>query len=239
MPSVTTIIGGGIPKPALAPWNAKMVATFAVEHKEKWTALDDADAIDMLKRSPFRHTRKRADEGTLVHQALEAYVSGEEEVIIPPEEIGLKGQYNGALQFLREMEVEIEHAEATVFSRTHGYAGTSDISARSSCRRRCRKAGSGRSMDYKTGKAIYRSTPSSSELMPVRGLHRSEGWDRGTNRAGRLPDRRPPKRRGGLEAAIYEPTQELSKSSWRPRSCPSGRRCSAAWRSDGLTSGPG
>lgn len=29
--SVTSVIGGGIPKPFLAPWSAKMVAEFAVD----------------------------------------------------------------------------------------------------------------------------------------------------------------------------------------------------------------
>jgi hypothetical protein len=207
--SVTTIIGGGIPKPALAPWNAKMVATFAVENKAKWMELDDADAIDLLKRSPFRQTRKRADEGTLVHAALEAYAAGEEEVLIPPEEIGLTGQYNGAVQFLRELNVEILHAEATVFSREHQYAGTSDIFGHVTLPPPLPQGRKTAVIDYKTGKAIY---PEYAVQLAAYAFGDFIGLADGTEVP--VPDVDylivvRPKRRGGFEAAVYEADREI------------------------------
>lgn len=209
VPSVTTIIGNGIPKPALAPWNAKMVATFAVENKDKWNQLDDEDAIDMLKRSPFRMVRKRADEGTLVHTALENYAMGTEHV--PPEDIGLRGQYDGALQFLRELDVVVHHSEATVFSRTHGYAGTSDIFGEVSLPAdlllpQGRKTAI---IDYKTGKAIYAEYAvqlqayASGDFIGL-----ADGSEVPVPEVDYLIVVRP-KRRGGFEAAIYEPSEEV------------------------------
>src|SRR4249920_742854 len=84
--SVTSIIGGGIPKPFLAPWSAKVVAEFAVDRHTAVVAMLDVPneereaaknaAIDWLKRAPYRGTAEKANMGTIVHAAVDAYLSG-------------------------------------------------------------------------------------------------------------------------------------------------------------------
>jgi hypothetical protein len=212
VPSVTTILSGGVPKPALAPWNAKMVATFAVKNKDAWATLDDEDAIDLLKRSPFRKTKKAADSGTLVHAALEAFNAGAEHVPVPKDK-ALKAQYDGALQFLRDFEVEPTHTEVTIFSRQFGYAGTTDILGAvrlpteiDPFRTRGRAI-----IDYKTGKAIYDEA-----VIQANAYAHGDFIAHG----GSEPREEPlgtfdfiiivrPKRRGGYEAKVYTPSQEV------------------------------
>lgn len=215
VPSVTTIIGGGIPKPALAPWNAKMVATYAVEHREAWQDLEPADAIDLLKRSPFRHTKNRADEGTIVHTALDAYAAGLPDDQIPiPKNKSLVKQIEGALQFLRDFKVTPHHSEVTIFSREHEYAGTTDLLGDVTFpdemfivpqEARC-------IIDYKTGKAIY-------DDYAVQLIAYAFG-DFIAAKVNGEPTELPvpmvdyvivvrPKRRGGYEAKVFKPTEDV------------------------------
>jgi len=212
VPSVTTIIGGGLPKPFLAPWNAKMVATFAVEHRESWADLPHDAAIDMLKRSPFRHTKNRADQGTIVHNALDAHAAGLTPEEIPtPKDRALKKQIEGALQFLRDFQVAPMRTEATIFSRKHKYAGTTDLIGGVTFppemliapqEARC-------IIDYKTGKAIY------DDFAPQL-IAYSFGDFIATKEGIEIPMPKidycivvRPKRRGGYEAKIYEPTRDV------------------------------
>jgi hypothetical protein len=212
VPSVTTILSGGVPKPALAPWNAKMVATFAVKHKDAWQGLDDEDAIDLLKRSPFRSTDKAAKAGTLVHVALEAFNAGAEHVPVPKDK-ALKAQYDGALQFLRDFRVETTHTEVTIFSRQYGYAGTTDILGTVTLPSDIDPLRtSGRAIiDYKTGKAIYDEA-----VIQANAYAHGDFIAHG----GPAPYEEPlgefdfiiivrPKRRGGYEAKLYKPSQEV------------------------------
>jgi hypothetical protein len=163
---VTSIIGAGIPKPFLAPWSAKMVAEYAVDKLDSWAGLAKEDpkaAVDLLKRSPYRSTAEKADMGTIVHVAVEAYVRGEplsdeqlaEELTerrVPQSKWrSTRGYVKGAVEFLSDLEPEILHSEATVYSREHGYAGTADLIAKL----RVGKSRRPVVIDYKTSKAIY------------------------------------------------------------------------------------
>lgn len=164
--SVTSITGSGIPKPWLAPWQAKMVATYAVDNVDEWLGLSKIDtqgAIDLLKRSPYRSTSEKADIGTIVHSAVEAYIKGTpftkeqlEEVLterrVPEGKWkSTAGYIAGAMEFLFEQEPEIIASEATVYSRTHGYAGTTDLIAKM----RVGKTKKPVIIDFKTSARIY------------------------------------------------------------------------------------
>jgi hypothetical protein len=210
VPSVTTILGRGIPKEALAPWNAKMVATFAVEHKDEWIGLPDEAAIDMLKRSPYRTTDRSARAGTIVHNAVEMYASGIEHSI--PKDKGLANQYKGTLAFLKDFNVKVKFTEFTCFSREHEYAGTSDVlggvtlPASLGLKPRKRTA----IIDYKTGKRIYDEHPIQLNAYAFADFFAISG---DTNEhpmpaIDALIVVRP-KKRGGYEAKVYEPSQEL------------------------------
>lgn len=149
--SVTTILSGGIPKPALTNWAAKSVAEYVVENLAKVSAIaqdDPAAAIDLCKGSPWRQRDKAADVGSTVHQIAELHVLG-----MPlPDESSLDPAVAPVLvwfeKFLAEWNPTYELSEATVYSRRYGYAGTLDAIFTLPDGRRflC---------DYKTGRAIY------------------------------------------------------------------------------------
>ncbi len=152
VPSVTTVIGGGIPKDALKFWAANSVARFAIDHKESWEALPDEAAYDLLRREPLRFTAKRAEEGSLVHWAIEDYLAGHPNPDRLEDE-ELRNQYLGCIKFLTDFQVEVLFAEATIYSRAHAYAGTADLIGYFTPPGTTEKIlGIG---DWKTGKAIY------------------------------------------------------------------------------------
>ena len=149
--SVTSIIGGGIPKPFLAPWSAKMVAEFAVDRHQALVAMLDVpaeerekaknDAIDWLKRAPYRSTAEKANMGTIVHAAVDAHLSGKPlsdsdiETQLKSDRVPLerwkatRGYVAAALSFLNDHRPEVLHTEATIYSRSHMYSGTADVLA--------------------------------------------------------------------------------------------------------------
>ena len=76
---VTTLLGG-IPKPALVGWGIKSVAEFAIEHKDQWEDLPKADALKLLKGSPYSKRDAAGDRGTAVHKTLEALITPGKEI---------------------------------------------------------------------------------------------------------------------------------------------------------------
>ncbi len=124
--SVTTIISGGLPKPALIYWSANQVAEYVCEHfdtVQKLIGDDPEGAYDFLKRTPWRKRDKAAALGTAVHEASEAHVLGKPHPKWPKEIAPRMEAYE---RFLTEHEVEHVASEAPVFNRTQKYAGTLD-----------------------------------------------------------------------------------------------------------------
>lgn len=148
--SVTTIINGGIPKPALKAWGERTVAEFAFDRYEEWKEMERDEAVDWLKRSPFRATDKAAVKGSDVHEWAEQYVLGHAPAIdsLPLTHRPYAQQF---LRFLEDFQPEFEATEFTCYSRTYGYAGTGDWLARIK--------GHGLVLgDNKTGKGVYGET---------------------------------------------------------------------------------
>jgi len=150
--SVTTILSGGVPKPALLPWGIKMVAEGAVEAVEKGTLSgmveqDREGAIRWLKGLPWAHRDKAADLGTAVHEAVEAYVLGKPYPKWPPL---IVPRMRHVERFLAEYTPTYHMTEASVFNRTERYAGTLDAIA----------TVGGRTLviDVKSGKGVYPET---------------------------------------------------------------------------------
>jgi hypothetical protein len=165
--SVTSALKGGLPKPFLIGWAAKMSAEFAVDNLGVIQTLVESDqkraAIDLIKNARNRDRDAKASRGTVVHAAIESYLAGtplssediaarlEEERV--PEALSKQtaAMVQGLRKFLDDFEPEIIWSEATVYSRTHGYAGTTDIIGRlhiGDSRVPC-------VIDVKTSKAIY------------------------------------------------------------------------------------
>jgi len=157
-------------KPFLVGWAAKMSAECAVEDHEIIGAMlkkkNKKGALDYIKQARFRDSGGKADRGTIVHGAVEAYLAGKK---IDPDHIQFLLEekdvpealwpatfkmVDGVMEFLYDFEPEVIQSESTVYSREHGYAGTLDILA---------KMRVGRSklpvvVDFKASKAIYNET---------------------------------------------------------------------------------
>jgi hypothetical protein len=142
VPSVTNVIGV-LNKPALPRWAAKVVAEQAVAMRDSLPKLDEAEAIDLLKSSPWRSSSRAADRGTTIHAYLEARMQG-----LDPKEIsGEAARYRKAADaFLEEWTPQPLHLEMTVFGPD--YAGTGDLWA-------VLNNGATAILDYKTSKAVY------------------------------------------------------------------------------------
>lgn len=147
--SVTTIISGGLPKPALTYWAANEVAGYVCDNLDSISPLirDDRDgAYDFLKRTPWRKKEKAADLGTSIHEATEAYVLGKP---MPPWGPPVKPRMVQFERFLAAYNPSYEEGmvEATVFNRPEKYAGRLDAIVTIGGRRLV--------MDTKSGKGIY------------------------------------------------------------------------------------
>lgn len=142
VPSITNVIGV-LDKPALPRWAAKMVAEQAWTLRHALDDLGEAEAIDVLKGSPWRNSRRAADRGTSIHEYLEALANKRP---LPELEGDALRYRDAADNFLTTYDPKFRFTEFTVFSK-HGYAGTSDFMADIG----------GRVVigDFKTSKALY------------------------------------------------------------------------------------
>ena len=148
-PSVTTILGGGIPKPALVPWAIRSVAEAAVAMTRtgQLAALLNASpdaALAKLKSAPYDQRDKAATLGSAVHEAAEAYILGTPHVPSDPAVLPYLAQFH---RFVEAEQPEYLAAECTVYHRACGYAGTLDAIVR--------LRGKTWIMDYKTGAGVY------------------------------------------------------------------------------------
>lgn len=148
--SVTTIIGGGVPKPALKSWGEKVVAEAAFDKADIWKQMDREEAVYFLKGAPFRSTDKAAARGSDVHEWVENHVLGIPLDIAdaPP---GHQGYLRSFLQFIEDWSPEYEMTEATVYNRKHSYAGTLDAILHIKGLGLCL-------IDYKTSRGVYGET---------------------------------------------------------------------------------
>lgn len=141
VPSVTNIVGI-LDKPALPRWAAKLVAERAWDLRSTLDELGRDEAIDILKGSPWRNSRRAAGRGTSIHEYLEVVSNGG----YAPSLEGDAVRYRRAAdEFLHVYKPEFKFTEFTVFG--DGYAGTADFLA----------VINGRVVigDYKTSKALY------------------------------------------------------------------------------------
>jgi hypothetical protein len=129
VPSVTTIVDAGIPKPALKRWGERVVAEAAVDHVEDvrrmLSTMGRQSAIDSLAAVPYERMKTAQVRGTAVHALAEALISNEP-VEVPAE---LEAYVRGYIAFLEAYDVEPLATEAMIANRTLWYAGKFDLLA--------------------------------------------------------------------------------------------------------------
>jgi hypothetical protein len=126
VPGVTTIVGDGMPKPALLNWAGEATAEYAVDN---WDVLGPLPLTERLKKIKGGRYEKRdaaANKGSAVHAMAERLITGEK-VTVPDE---LAGYVESCVRFLDDFDVRQEHVEVVVYSETHRYVGTTDLIAR-------------------------------------------------------------------------------------------------------------
>lgn len=148
--SVTTVISGGVPKPALKNWGERTVAEFAVDNMDTLKSLDRAAAVDLAKRAPYRSSDAAAARGSDVHDWAENYVLGHA-IAVSDAPVGHQGYMKAFLKFLDEWQPKYEMTEASVYNRKYGYAGTLDALMHVPGLGLCL-------VDYKTSRGVYGET---------------------------------------------------------------------------------
>jgi len=149
-PSVTTILGGGIPKPALVAWAKRVTAEAAIASLNTLPGLlaekGERAVIQALTKRPEKEAEAAAVIGTAVHAAIEQYAKGGELGPWPEEAEPFRASFT---RFLEEKSPVFELSEFTVFNLEAGYAGTADAA--------CRFPGRDgvTLLDVKTGKGVY------------------------------------------------------------------------------------
>src|SRR3954471_15419459 len=132
LPSVTTILGVALNKPALPGWAAKVVAEEAMSELPKLVRMsrtERGNAVKYLKGSPYKQRDEAGAAGTLVHKLIEAHTLGKPFRV--PEADSPVGQTLGQfVRFLEEHKPVFEASEAVVASYSGQYAGTLDAICR-------------------------------------------------------------------------------------------------------------
>ena len=125
---VTTLIGDGLPKPALTRWAAKAVAEHVADNLDAVVGMKDMgrDAIvAALKEAPWAAARAGAAKGTEIHDLADKLTHGHE--IEVPEH--LAGYVEACVNFLDTWKVRELVVERPVGNRRWKYAGTADLIA--------------------------------------------------------------------------------------------------------------
>lgn len=123
---VTTLIGKGVPKPALPYWAARTVAEYVAGRRDhmrecmEW--MDDAQLVAHLKEVPWTVRDQAAVNGTEVHDLADKLSRGFE-VDVPEH---LAGYVDSCVRFLDDWKPVPILTETTVASRKWKYAGTLD-----------------------------------------------------------------------------------------------------------------
>lgn len=129
---VTTLIGKGVPKPALPNWAARSVAEYVADADpgdlDALRRLGRDGMIKALKDVPWRDRDAAAGRGTEIHAIAERLSRGEEvrrtDAIEP-----IWGYVEACVRFLDEWRISVVLTETVIGSRRHRYAGTLDLIA--------------------------------------------------------------------------------------------------------------
>lgn len=119
----------------LAGWKGRgKTSVYARALSEYQAAVDAGDkdaceqwhrklAVDLCAAAPDRHAREKAQQGTDLHKVMEDIAQGRTPVALLPDD---QVHIDQVKAWCDAWQPEFIHSEQSVFSRTHGYAGTPD-----------------------------------------------------------------------------------------------------------------
>jgi len=125
VPGVTTIVGDGMPKPALLNWAGDATAEYAVDNWDELAKLPLSERLKKIKGGRYEKRDAAANKGTQVHKMAERLIAGEKVTVPDP----LVGYVDSCVSFLNEFDVRAVHVEAVVYSETQRHVGTCDLIA--------------------------------------------------------------------------------------------------------------
>lgn len=123
VPSVTTILDNHAKQDWLVPAAGRRVADYAVDHVLRWEQMPERDAKTLLAGVARREWDRKANKGTVVHNAVDAYLDGMPTVDLDE---NLLPYITGALAFLQDHARRVVHHEAVVYNLKYDYAGRVD-----------------------------------------------------------------------------------------------------------------
>jgi hypothetical protein len=124
IPGVTTILGDGVPKPALINWAANATAEYAVDQWDQLTELSPSARLKELQGARYSVSDKAKKRGTEVHGYGERLVKGESVSGVPDE---LRGHVEAYARFVDKFELDPILVETPIVHYQYGYAGTLDL----------------------------------------------------------------------------------------------------------------
>jgi len=151
---VTTILNGGIPKPALVYWAGKTVSEYVAANPAEIESLRSRDDVDMVRELAAVPAKVRDDagvRGTAVHDFAEALAATGSVEDVPEE---LAGYVEGYADFLDRFQIAPLLMERPCASRKDWYAGKFDMIAISPLL----NDGKPVMIDLKTSKFVYGET---------------------------------------------------------------------------------
>jgi len=125
LPSVTTLISKGVPKPNLIDWAARAAAEWAADNVDDNSRLDRGPAVDVIKSAHSRSRNLAAAKGTDIHGIAQALA--EVQVVDIPDTVA--GYVDAYLAFLGDWQPDVVALEAAIVSKRWRYAGTFDLVA--------------------------------------------------------------------------------------------------------------
>lgn len=153
---VTTLLGGGVPKPALIRWAPRVVAEWVADpaNRERLDTLlagDPAAAVRELKELPTKARDEAGVRGTAVHALAEELHRTGEAPDVPEELIGFVEAY---VKFLDDWQITPVLMERPCGNRKDWWAGTFDLL----CTSPFLAGGQLVQIDLKTSKGVYGET---------------------------------------------------------------------------------
>ncbi len=135
VPGVTTLLAGGVPKPALMGWYARKVAEYVEGNPLEIERLRKAPTpvegnphgrsalVTELSKIPEKLRDQAGERGTLIHDLGQRYLEGSQ-VTIPPI---YEPEVMGLVDLIEALELEPLIVEKSLGNRTQRYAGRVDF----------------------------------------------------------------------------------------------------------------